>query len=112
MHDAKGVSDRDCGYCKEGSGLKNWGFRSHKMGVDDYQLLMDRGWRRSGSYYYKSDLELSCCLLHTIRLKARDFVFDSAHRRVIRKFNQYLNGQEEDHEEDEKKEENKEKSLK
>jgi hypothetical protein len=37
------------------------------MRVDHYQYLMDRGWRRSGSLYYKPDLLRSCCPHYTIR---------------------------------------------
>lgn len=37
------------------------------MRIDHYQELMDRGWRRSGSLYYKPDLPRSCCPHYTIR---------------------------------------------
>ena len=47
-----------CGYCngkKQPRGHKSWGITSTKMTVGDYQKLMDRGWRRCGTYYYKWD---------------------------------------------------------
>lgn len=53
-----------CGYCKgkkPNPGSCSWGLSSNKMSVDDYQKLMDRGWRRCGAYYYKYDFEKSCC---------------------------------------------------
>jgi arginine-tRNA-protein transferase len=55
---------KDCGYCDGSKGFKghkSWGITSPKMTVGDYQKLMDRGWRRCGTYYYKWDLASSCC---------------------------------------------------
>lgn len=53
-----------CGYChdtKPNHGDSKWAITSIKMRVDDYEKLMDRGWRRCGTYYYKQDFEKSCC---------------------------------------------------
>jgi hypothetical protein len=53
-----------CGYCKgkkKNPGHADWGITSDKMSVVDYQKLMDRGWRRMGTYYYKYDFTNSCC---------------------------------------------------
>lgn len=50
----------DCGYCKgkkENPGSATWGVGSPKLSTDDYQIMMDRGWRRCGTYIYKYDLE-------------------------------------------------------
>lgn len=65
MHknEAKKV-DRSCGYCKgkkENPGSVTWGTGALRLSVDDYQSMMDRGWRRCGTYIYKYDLEQSCC---------------------------------------------------
>lgn len=35
--------------------------------VQAYQDLIDRGWRRSGKYCYKSTMDKTCCPLYTIR---------------------------------------------
>ncbi|TBU58360.1 arginine-tRNA-protein transferase [Dichomitus squalens] len=43
---------------------------AHVMGCRVYQEMMDRGWRRSGTYYYKPDLRRSCCPQYTIRSRA------------------------------------------
>jgi arginine-tRNA-protein transferase len=32
-----------------------------------YQRMIDRGWRRSGTYCYKPDLRRSCCPQYTIK---------------------------------------------
>ena len=75
-HTAEHGSD-DCGYCKDKpkqpTGHKSWGITSTKMTVHDYQKLMDRGWRRCGTYYYKWDFEQSCCQPYTIRVKQDEF---------------------------------------
>jgi len=37
------------------------------MTVQDYQDLIDRGWRRSGKYCYKPTVHVTCCPMYTIR---------------------------------------------
>lgn len=39
----------------------------HYSSVNDYQNLIDRGWRRSGSYGYKPLLQNACCWMYTIK---------------------------------------------
>lgn len=50
-----------------------------------YQTLMERGWRRCGTYYYKPDLFRSCCKLFTHRLYAPDFHPKKHQRKTIKK---------------------------
>jgi hypothetical protein len=40
---------------------------SELMRIEDYQLLIDRGWRRSGTYIYKPAMDRTCCPLYTIK---------------------------------------------
>jgi arginine-tRNA-protein transferase len=42
-------------------------FLSESLTVDVYQLLVDRGWRRSGNIFYKPDVLRHCCPHYTIR---------------------------------------------
>jgi arginyl-tRNA---protein transferase len=76
MHlNEKGISEK-CGYCggkKENPGSATWGLGSPRLSVVDYQKLMDRGFRRCGTYIYKYDLEQSCCQPYTIRLNVNEF---------------------------------------
>ena len=81
------------------------------MKAVDYEMMMMRGWRRCGSYYYKPDLSRSCCLLHTIRLKAEEFKFDSTHRRTMKKFYNFINGEDQQKNIEEKKKVEPEESL-
>ena len=84
-----------CGYCdgKKSGGSKTWGFTSHKTRADDYEFMLCKGWRRCGTYYYKTDLEGSCCQLYTIRLNVDDFKISEKQRKAINKFNRFLNGE-------------------
>ena len=86
----------ECGYChgkKGGDGGFTWGITSNKMTTDEYQKLMDRGWRRCGTYFYKQDFEKSCCQPYTIRLTADDFVISKSQKKVAKTFHKFLNGQ-------------------
>lgn len=62
------------------------------MTVDVYQKLMDRGWRRCGKYMYKYDFESACCQPYTIRLDVNEFQISKSQKKVLAKFNKFLNG--------------------
>jgi len=51
--------------------------------------LLDRGWRRSGSFLYKPEMERTCCPSYTIRLKASDYVPSKEQLRVSRRMQRY-----------------------
>ena len=61
-----------------------------RMTVEDYQDLLDRGWRRSGRYVYKPLMEATCCPLYTIRCLAAQFSLSKSQRKVVKKFNTFL----------------------
>ena len=82
-----------CGYCHVSTdGRRSFGLTSRRMRVEDYQAMMDRGWRRSGDYYYKPDNATSCCPNYTIRLDTRHFTPSKAQRKVTRRFDHFLQG--------------------
>ncbi|KAK4351363.1 hypothetical protein RND71_030676 [Anisodus tanguticus] len=54
--------------------------------------LLDRGWRRSGCFLYKPEMEKTCCPSYTIRLKASDFVPSKEQRRVLKRMQRFLDG--------------------
>ncbi|XP_038886338.1 arginyl-tRNA--protein transferase 2-like [Benincasa hispida] len=83
-----------CGYCKSSSrgSITHGLWASNNLTVDDYQGLLDRGWRRSGCYIYKPEMERTCCPSYTIRLKATDFVPSKDQLRVTRRFQRFLDG--------------------
>ncbi|KAI9489250.1 arginine-tRNA-protein transferase [Zychaea mexicana] len=88
-----GRSNHSCGYChSDGDTSYTYGMWAHALTCADYQALIDRGWRRSGQYLYKPDLSKSCCPQYTIRLDANGFKPSKGHRKVINKFNRFVEG--------------------
>ncbi|GAB4831936.1 hypothetical protein Ancab_005951 [Ancistrocladus abbreviatus] len=82
-----------CGYCKSGRRTSvSHGLWAHSLTVNDYQDLLDRGWRRSGCFVYKPEMETTCCPAYTIRLNADDFVPSKEQLRVSRRMHRYLDG--------------------
>ncbi|XP_044508722.1 arginyl-tRNA--protein transferase 2-like isoform X1 [Mangifera indica] len=89
-----GLRRSTCGYCRT-SGRKTsiaHGLWVDSLTVDDYQDLLDQGWRRSGCFLYKPNMKKTCCPSYTIRLKAHDFVPSKEQRRVSRRIQRYLEG--------------------
>ncbi|XP_057855265.1 arginyl-tRNA--protein transferase 2 isoform X2 [Cryptomeria japonica] len=88
-----GVHRTTCGYCK--SNARNsiaHGLLADSISVDDYQDLLDRGWRRSGVFLYKPEMERTCCPPYTIRLKVDSFVPSKEQTRVYRRMQRFLDG--------------------
>ncbi|MCL7042392.1 hypothetical protein MKW94_027385 [Papaver nudicaule] len=82
-----------CGYCKSSARSSiTHGLWAHSITVNDYQDLLDRGWRRSGCFLYKPEMDKTCCPAYTIRLKAADFVASKEQLRVSKKMQRFLNG--------------------
>uniref|UniRef100_A0A9J7X3S9 Arginyl-tRNA--protein transferase 1 n=1 Tax=Cyprinus carpio carpio TaxID=630221 RepID=A0A9J7X3S9_CYPCA len=63
---------------------------SHTMTVQDYQDLIDRGWRRSGKYVYKPTMNKTCCPQYTIRCHALNFHPSKTHKKTLKKVNRFL----------------------
>ncbi|KAH7672923.1 Arginyltransferase protein [Dioscorea alata] len=59
---------------------------------DNLQELLDRGWRRSGCFLYKPEMERTCCPSYTIRLKVEDFSPSKEQARVQKKMQRFLDG--------------------
>ncbi|KAF7830959.1 arginyl-tRNA--protein transferase 2-like [Senna tora] len=82
-----------CGYCRSpGRTSISHGLWAHSLTVNDYQDLLDRGWRRSGCFLYKPEMERTCCPSYTIRLKASDFVPSKEQLRVSKRLQRFLDG--------------------
>ncbi|XP_018569087.1 arginyl-tRNA--protein transferase 1 isoform X2 [Anoplophora glabripennis] len=79
-----------CGYCKNEYGSISHGMWSETLTVEDYQNLIDRGWRRSGKYCYKPIMYETCCPQYTIKCDALNFSVSKSQKKVIKKFNKYL----------------------
>ncbi|XP_057523175.1 arginyl-tRNA--protein transferase 2-like isoform X1 [Amaranthus tricolor] len=82
-----------CGYCKSGRRTSiSHGIWANSLTVYDYEELLDRGWRRSGYFLYKPELEMACCPAYTIRLRAQDFSPSKEQIRVSKRMQRYLDG--------------------
>lgn len=57
-----------------------------------YQDLLDRGWRRSGTYLYHPRIHRACCPHYTIRTHACELEPSASQRRALRKFDLFLDG--------------------
>ncbi|KAL5375461.1 hypothetical protein DPSP01_011161 [Paraphaeosphaeria sporulosa] len=111
-----GYSAESCGYCKDAStghrtpnSRASYYFSSKSLTVDVYQGLVDRGWRRSGTVFYKPDVLRHCCPHYTIRsvcslpcpsrltffrLPVASFAPTRDHRQVINRWNRFVLGDE------------------
>ncbi|KAK9903993.1 hypothetical protein WJX75_002063 [Coccomyxa subellipsoidea] len=88
-----GNYESPCGYCRSGAST-SLGMVANQITCEAYQDLLNRGWRRSGTWLYRSlaeDSECSC-VPHTIRLDVHKFVPSRAQKQVMRKFEKYLAG--------------------
>ncbi|KAJ4807010.1 Arginyl-tRNA--protein transferase [Rhynchospora pubera] len=82
-----------CGYCSSSSSSSiSHGLWAYSLTANDYQDLLDRGWRRSGCYVYKPEMDKTCCPQYTIRLKASNFTPSKEQERVLKKMQRYLDG--------------------
>ncbi|XP_077114823.1 arginyl-tRNA--protein transferase 1 isoform X2 [Ranitomeya variabilis] len=85
-----GEDGNRCGYCKSEAGNVSHGMWAHSLTVQDYQNLIDRGWRRSGKYAYKPLMSQTCCPQYTIRLSAVNYQPNKSHKKVLKKVQKFL----------------------
>uniref|UniRef100_A0A8D8YJN2 Arginyl-tRNA--protein transferase 1 n=1 Tax=Cacopsylla melanoneura TaxID=428564 RepID=A0A8D8YJN2_9HEMI len=81
---------RSCGYCKLSSSSCSHGMWTHVLSVDDYQSLIDRGWRRSGYYCYKPVMNETCCPAYTIKCDAVNFKLTRSQKKLLKRFNHFF----------------------
>ncbi|XP_031244382.1 arginyl-tRNA--protein transferase 1 isoform X2 [Mastomys coucha] len=86
----EGRTSYPCGYCKNSFGSRAHGMWAHSMTVQDYQDLIDRGWRRSGKYVYKPVMNQTCCPQYTIRCHPLQFQPSKSHKKVLKKMLKFL----------------------
>ncbi|KAG0045203.1 Arginyl-tRNA--protein transferase 1 [Gryganskiella cystojenkinii] len=85
-----GFTIASCGYCGSENSSHVYGAFAYKLTSQDYQDLLDRGWRRFGLYLYKPNPRDSCCKQYTIRLDANKFAPTKGQRRTIARVNRYV----------------------
>ncbi|XP_011876561.1 PREDICTED: arginyl-tRNA--protein transferase 1 isoform X2 [Vollenhovia emeryi] len=79
-----------CGYCKNPNTNFSHGMWAHSLTVQDYQSLIDRGWRRSGCYCYKPTMNLTCCPQYTIKCEALDFRISKSQKKILKRMTKFL----------------------
>ncbi|KAJ6509921.1 arginine-tRNA-protein transferase [Mycena vitilis] len=86
-----------CGYCKPAGQRRSAKSAAHAAGLlanqlscQVYQKMIDRGWRRSGTWCYKPDLKASCCPSYTIKLDAEHFKASKSKRKLINRWNRFM----------------------
>lgn len=87
-----GINKHECNYCKTDQldTSVSFGFLSSHMLIADYEKLMLRGWRRSGTYFYKPLNHEACCPAYTIRLNICSFQISKSQKKLLKKVNQQL----------------------
>ncbi|XP_052862602.1 arginyl-tRNA--protein transferase 1 isoform X2 [Anopheles cruzii] len=83
-------SNYRCGYCSQAASCHSYGMWAHQMSCQDYQDLIDRGWRRSGCYCYKPIMNVTCCPSYTIKCDALNFQLSKSHKKIIKRVNKFL----------------------
>ena len=63
---------------------------AHELRPEDYQDLIDRGWRRSGKYCYKPSMSIMCCPSYTIKCAVEDFKMSKSQKKVLKNFTKFL----------------------
>ncbi|XP_022089840.1 arginyl-tRNA--protein transferase 1-like isoform X2 [Acanthaster planci] len=91
MHEHGGYR---CGYCGGSNSNYSHGMWAHSLSSQDYQDLLDRGWRRSGCYLYKPLMDKMCCPCYTIRCNALEFKPSKSQKKVIKKMTRFLSKEE------------------
>jgi arginine-tRNA-protein transferase len=79
-----------CGYCKSSDGRINNGMIAKRLTCQDYQDLIERGWRRSGTYVYKPRMKRTCCPPYAIRCEVDQFQLSKSQKKVLKRMTKYL----------------------
>ncbi|TMW53528.1 hypothetical protein DOY81_001405 [Sarcophaga bullata] len=85
-----GHQESRCGYCKGTKCSIGHGMHAYTLSAQDYQDLIDRGWRRSGHYCYKQDNKTTCCPCYTIKCDALEFKLTKSNKKILKRMNRFL----------------------
>ncbi|CDW91315.1 arginyl-trna--protein transferase 1 [Stylonychia lemnae] len=91
----------DCSYCngkretfqglQEGLKSHKSGFGSTKMRCDDFEELLNKGYSRSGTYFYQRNFKMACCETFQYRVWMDKFMPSESQKKAIKRFHRYLN---------------------
>ena len=98
FYEADGPEGHRCGYCGSANGSVSNGMWAHYLTCEDYQDLIDRGWRRCGKYCYKPVMDRTCSPQYAIRCEATKFRLSKSQKKVLKTMSDYLvKGEEKKH---------------
>jgi len=80
-----GDNESTCGYCKSSMHV-GFGVIAYRLTVEHYQALIDRGWRRSGTYLYRPNNHGACCEQLVIRSDVFTFSVSKSQRKVLKRW--------------------------
>ncbi|KNZ79899.1 Arginyl-tRNA--protein transferase 1 [Termitomyces sp. J132] len=86
-----------CGYCSppgertaDRSSRHTASLSALRLSCGVYQKMIDRGWRRSGTFCYKPDMRTTCCPQYTIRLDTTEFKASRSQRKLVNRWNRFV----------------------
>ncbi|KAK0486940.1 arginine-tRNA-protein transferase [Armillaria luteobubalina] len=92
-----GASSSTCGYCSPPGERSAAPTSAHSASLSAIQLscpvyqdMIDRGWRRSGTFCYKPDMKNSCCPQYPIKLDAQAFRPSKSQRKLVNRWNAFV----------------------
>ena len=82
----------ECPYCgQQGGEISDMMVvNSHSIPYDIFELLMERGWWRTGNVIFKPQTEAVCCPCYAIRMKPHEYQLTKNHRRILNKWKEFL----------------------
>ncbi|KAG7449238.1 uncharacterized protein BT62DRAFT_945332, partial [Guyanagaster necrorhizus] len=92
-----GTSSSTCGYCSPpgersaaSTSRRSATLSALQLSCSVYLDMIDRGWRRSGTYCYKPDMKNSCCPQYPIKLDALAFKPSKSQRKLVNRWNRFI----------------------
>ncbi len=79
-----------CAYCDNPTGDRYDFLYCREMPHTLLEDFMEHGWWRTGQIIFKPRMKEVCCPAYAIRLPVADFVPSKSHRRVVRRWRQFL----------------------
>ena len=96
--DSKGSPE--CSYCKGKRNTYNGeekdleyhklGFTTNKFKVSDYEILLQQGFTRCGSYVYIRNQMKSCCECYQYKVPVREFKMNKSQKQTMKRFHRYI----------------------
>ncbi|KAI5292903.1 Arginyl-tRNA--protein transferase 1 [Ascosphaera acerosa] len=90
----RGYQRNGCGYCKRDDGSIAYYAHSKSCRAEEYEILMNHGWRRSGQLFYRQNPKHSCCPYYTIRLAPEEYKPRRDQKKAWNRWTRYVLGPE------------------